>query len=90
MSDGALGRAACQYPRMSTLPKPHPHEGATYLILELPDGMFGVEVSIPESKPTKVSGLADRASAEAWIVKHQATITAGGSLKRPFRGRPPS
>jgi hypothetical protein len=66
------------------LPKPHPREGATYQILEFPDGTFGVEVAIRESQPTTVSGLAHRASAEAWIVSHQAQVAAGGPAKRQF------
>ena len=67
--------------------KPHPHEGATHRILELPDGTFGVEVSIPESNPTKVTGLSDRASAEAWISRHQRQVAAGPIVRKLFRHR---
>jgi hypothetical protein len=68
--------------------KSHPHEGAVYQILELSDGTFGVEVTIPGLTPTKVSGLPDRASAEAWIARHRAKVAAGPVRYKPFRKRP--
>ena len=80
----ALVDAACQTGRMT---QPHPHEGAAYRILELPDGTFGVEVSVPGSRPTKVSGLTDRPSAERWIARHQERIAAGAVSRSPFSKR---
>jgi hypothetical protein len=43
----------------------HPHAEATYRVISLPGGTFGVEVSIPDTYPTTVSALATRADAEA-------------------------
>jgi hypothetical protein len=69
--------------------KTHPHEGATYSIVEFPDGTFGVEVRVPESEPTTVSGLTDRASAQRWITRHQDRVAAGPLERLPFRKRVP-
>jgi hypothetical protein len=57
--------------------KQHPHFGATYEISPLPDGSFEVEVSIPNTRPVKVTGFDVRASAEAWIAGHQRQIATG-------------
>jgi hypothetical protein len=63
---------------------PHPHAEATYRLLPLADGSFSVEVEIPGTKPTKVSGFDSQAKAEAWIERHKANV-ATGSLS-PQRG----
>jgi len=39
------------------MPKTHPHEEASYRVLTLEDGSFGVEVSIPDSHPTTMKIL---------------------------------
>jgi len=39
---------------MPPMPKTHPHAEATYRVIPLEDGSFGVEVSIPENYPTTV------------------------------------
>jgi hypothetical protein len=36
-------------------------------------GQFGVEISIPDSHPTRVSTFKTKADAEAWIVDHRAS-----------------
>jgi hypothetical protein len=68
----------------------HPHVEATYDLLTLDDGTFGIEVTIPDTEPTKVSGFDTRDKAEAWIERHKTNI-ATGSLKgahgHPFRRR---
>jgi hypothetical protein len=69
--------------------KPHPHEGATYRILELSDGTFAVEVTVPGSHPTKVTGLNDCASAEAWVSRHREQVAAGLPKRSTFRNRKP-
>ena len=51
--------------------KTHPHAEATYQVIPLPYGSFGVEVTIPETYPTKVSGFATKAAAERWILEHK-------------------
>jgi hypothetical protein len=40
----------------------------------LPDGSFGVEVSIPDSYPTTVSRFSFEEEAAAWIVKHRRLV----------------
>lgn len=60
----------------------HPHAEATYKLITLRDGTFSVEVTIPETGPTKVSGFDTQAKAEAWIERHKANI-ATGTLKSP-------
>jgi hypothetical protein len=63
------------------MPKaPHPHAEANYNIIALEDDTFAVEVTIPDSKLTKVTGFATRAKAEAWIERHRANV-ATGTLK---------
>ena len=64
----------------------HPHADATYRVISLPGKVFGVEVTIPDSYPTKVSGFNTKAAAEAWITKHQRQV-AESDLLRPFGRR---
>ena len=53
----------------------HPHAEATYRVIPLDDGSFGVEVSIPETYPAKVSPFATEADAEARIAEHRRADT---------------
>jgi hypothetical protein len=59
------------------MPLIHPHAEAVYRVIPLDDGKFAVEVSIPGSHPTKVTGLDTRAAAEAWIERHRAQVATG-------------
>ncbi len=69
----------------------HPHAEASYTVVELRDGTFGVRVAIPETYPTTVSPFASADEAEAWIVKHKSQVdagTIGGQwFRRPGGGR---
>ena len=56
------------------MPKTHPHAEATYRVISLDDGSFGVEVKIPDSHPTRISRFDTEADAEAWITEHQRRI----------------
>ena len=75
------------------MPKIHPHAEATYRVIPLDNGSFGVEVSIPDSHPTTVSTFKTEADAEAWIAEHrrqvQSQTGSGGWFRRPNgrRGR---
>ena len=74
------------------MPKPrmartHPHAEATYQVISLADGSFGVEVTIPETYPTNVSGFATKAAAETWIVKHKQQVATHSGVYRPFGKR---
>jgi hypothetical protein len=54
--------------------KSHPHAEATYRVIALDGGYFGVEVAIPETYPTTVSRFATEAEAEAWIARHKSRV----------------
>jgi hypothetical protein len=60
----------------------HPHAEATYNLLTQGDGTFAVEVTIPETRPAKVSGFETREKAQEWIERHKANV-ATGTLKSP-------
>jgi hypothetical protein len=62
--------------------EPHPHADAIYRVIPLDGGRFGVEVTIPESYPTVVSGLEGYEAANAWIAAQKARIAAAPSLRR--------
>lgn len=63
----------------------HPHAEATYRVVPIEEGTFAVEVSIPETYPTKVSPFATEADAEVWIAEHQRRVQAHSQRKSPFR-----
>ena len=63
----------------------HPHAEATYRVIPLKDGTFGVEVSIPDTYPTTVSNFATAAQAEAWIAQHKTRVQADAVSQRWFR-----
>jgi hypothetical protein len=65
--------------------KTHPHADATYRVIPLDDGSFGVEVSIPENYPTTISKFAAEADAAAWITEHQRLVHSENELGRWFR-----
>lgn len=69
--------------------KMHPHAEATYRIVPIEGGYFGVEVVIPETHPTLVSRFAIAAEAEAWIAWHKGRVQAEASTQRWFRRAKP-
>jgi hypothetical protein len=60
----------------------HPHNGAIYRIVQRRDMSFGVEVSIPGTHPTTVTGFATEADAAAWAAKHKEGVARGDPLQR--------
>ena len=70
---------------MPPMPKTHPHAEATYRVIPLEDGSFGVEVSIPENYPTTVKPFGTEADAEAWIAEHRRRIQSENKPGRGFR-----
>lgn len=64
------------------MPLIHPHAEAVYLILPLDDGKFAVEVAIPGSLPTKVTGLDTQAAAEAWVERHKTQVATGSIMRQ--------
>ncbi len=63
----------------------HPHAEATYRVVPLSAGAFGVEVTIPDVSPTTVSSFDTEAAAEAWIEKTKARIEAEGAAGKWFQ-----
>jgi hypothetical protein len=65
----------------------HPHAEATYEVVAIDTGGFGVKVSIPDTQPTTVSRFETEALAEAWIESHKARIQSqnkpGAIFRRP-------
>ena len=54
-------------------------------MIPLDDGSFGVEVSIPETYPAKVSPFATEADAEARIAEHRRRIQSESQPSQWFR-----
>jgi hypothetical protein len=67
----------------------HPHAEATYRVVPLSAGSFAVEVTIPDSSPTKVSSFDTEAAAEAWIARTKERVAAEGETGKWFRRAPP-
>jgi hypothetical protein len=68
----------------------HPHAEATYRVVPLKDGAFGVEVKIPDRYPTTVSSFATEAAANDWIAHDKQRIETEGAAGKWFqreRGR---
>jgi len=65
--------------------KSHPHAEAIYRVIPDTGGAFAVEVSIPESYPTKVSPFSTEADAEAWIAEHRRRVECERLSSRWFR-----
>jgi len=70
----------------------HPHAEATYRVIPFDDAKFAVEVTIPDTSPTKVSPFATEADAENWIAEHRRRIEAPVQTgwRRRTGMRPPS
>src|SRR5215471_1913851 len=71
-------------PHMWRMQKTHPHAEATYRVIPLDEGSFGVEVKIPETYPTIVSKFATEADAETWITDHQRRVQSHTQSRRSF------
>ncbi len=67
------------------MPKTHPHAEATYRVIPFDNGSFAVEVSIPDSHPTRVSMFKTEADAEAWIEEHRRRVQSQTQSGRQFR-----
>jgi len=70
----------------------HPHAEASYQVVPLEDGSFGVEVRIPDSHPTTVKPFASEEAAENWIADHKNRVQTQSQSGRWFQtsggGRP--
>jgi hypothetical protein len=65
--------------------KTHPHSEATYQVIPLEDGSFGVEVNIADNYPTRVSKFTTEPDAEVWIAEHQRRVQLENQSGRWFR-----
>ena len=63
----------------------HPHAEATYRVVPLAGGTFGVEVVIPDTYPTTVSSFATEAAAEAWIARDKRRVQSESLAGRWFQ-----
>jgi hypothetical protein len=63
----------------------HPYAEATYRVVDLPGGAFGVEVKVPDSFPTTVSSFETEAAAEAWIARNKQRVIEQSEPRGPFR-----
>ncbi len=66
----------------------HPYAEATYRVVSLSGGAYGVEVKIPTSAPATVSSFVDEAAAEAWIERTKQRVEAEGQAGKWFQRRP--
>jgi hypothetical protein len=64
------------------MPLIHPHLEAVYRVIPVDDGKFAVEVAIPGTHPTKITGLDTEAAAEAWIERHKTQVATGTILRQ--------
>jgi hypothetical protein len=67
----------------------HPYAEATYRVIPLSGGTFGVEVKIPDSYPTTVSSFETEAAAEAWIARNKQRVIEQSVTRNPFRRSQP-
>ena len=65
----------------------HPQAEATYRVIPLDNGSFGVEVTVPDTQPTKVSSFQTEADAETWIAEHKRRVLSQIQAGRGFRPR---
>jgi hypothetical protein len=65
----------------------HPHAEASYRVVPLSSGTFGIEVKIPDTAPTTVSSFATEADAEAWIERARQRVAAEGQAGKWFQRR---
>lgn len=81
-SSGGVGFILHLQCHIAEMDEKHPHDGATYTILRLDDGSFGVQVTIPGVRLVTISGLDGEAGAQKWIARHKETVAKG----KPGRG----
>ena len=65
--------------------KTHPHAEATYRVVPLAGGAFGVEVSIPDRSPATVSSFESESAAEAWIARTKERVASEGASGKWFK-----
>jgi hypothetical protein len=63
----------------------HPYAEATYRVVTLPGGAFGVEVKTPEANPATVSSFDTVAAAEAWIARNKKRVEEQSVPRNTFR-----
>ena len=71
---------------ITNMVKLHPHAEATYSVVPLVDGTFGVKVVVPDTHPTHIRGFATETEAEAWISAHKLHVQLNLPYRRPKPG----
>jgi len=67
---------------------------ATYRVYKLDDGTFGIEVTMQDRFPAKITSFPSRATANQWIKSHKEKIEqqrrpeTRSSYYSPFKRRP--
>jgi hypothetical protein len=62
--------------------KSHPHAEASYRVMPLDGGVFGVELVIPDMHPTMLTGSISQEAAKAWIANHEQQLRSRPSFMR--------
>ena len=70
--------------------KPHPYAEATYQVIRLESGGFGVRVSVPAANPTTVSRFDTEADACTWIAGHKSRVETQSQPRTVFRRHAPA
>jgi hypothetical protein len=65
----------------------HPHAEATYRVVPIAGGAFGVEVTIPDRSTTTVSSFDTEIAAEEWITRTKERVETEGATGKWFRRR---
>ena len=65
--------------------KTHPHAEATYRVVPLCNGAFGVQITIPDRYPTTISSFATEAVAEDWIICTRQRVASEGLSGKWFK-----
>ncbi len=66
----------------------HPYAEATYRVVRLSGGCFGVEVRLPERYPATVSSFETEAAAESWIARNKQRVIEQSVPRSTFRKTP--
>jgi|SRR5271168_2686063 len=65
------------------MPRLNPHAEAIYSVVPLGDGSFVVEVIVPETNPTRVTGFATEIAAGARIETHKRQVELNLPISAP-------
>jgi hypothetical protein len=67
--------------------KPDPAAQASFRLVPQQDGSYGVEVTIPETYPTMVTGFASMEAAETWVMRYKQRVESGPPSRRRWSAK---